>query len=164
MYRRFAYLNSNIIVKLHEVITYSFIRRSKHRIPCSTYVIEKMKKKINRVVTSRKENILNLVLIDACESLSKSLVENITFLEIVDNYSRKIWTICTKNRKSILVELDIWKTTVKFQIERKLKVIRLDNALELLSIVRNWVKKYDLILQDIESYTLHQNGVVERSI
>ena len=53
---------------------------------------------------------------------------------------------------------------MKLQIGRKLKVIRLDNALELLSIVRDWVKKYDLILQDIESYTSHQNGVVERSI
>ena len=90
MHRRFAYLNSNIIVKLHEVITYSPIRRPKHRTSCSTCAIEKMKKKINRVVTSRKKNILNLVSIDACGPLSKSLVENTTFLEIVDNHSRKI--------------------------------------------------------------------------
>ena len=164
MHRRFAHLNSNIIIKLYEVITYSLIRRSKHKISCSTCAVEKMKKKINRVVTLRKKNILNLISIDACESLSKSLVKNIIFLEIVDNYSRKIWTICTKDRKSISVELDTWKTIMELQTGRKLKVIRLDNALELLSIVRDWVKKYDLILQDIESYTSHQNGVVERSI
>ena len=90
MYRRFAHLNSNIIIKLYEVITHSPIRRSKYRIPCSTCAVEKIKKKINRVVTSRKKNILNLVSIDTCGSLSKSLVENTTFLEIVDNYSRKI--------------------------------------------------------------------------
>ena len=53
---------------------------------------------------------------------------------------------------------------MKLQIGRKLKVIRLDNALELLSIVRDWVKKYGLILQDTEPYTSHQNDVVERSI
>ena len=53
---------------------------------------------------------------------------------------------------------------MKLQTERKLKAIRLDNASELLSIVRDWVKKYDLILQDTESYTSHQNDVVERSI
>ena len=146
MHRRFAYLNSNIIVKLHEVITYSSVRRPKHRISYSMCAVEKMKKKINRVVTLRKKNILNLISIDACGSLSKSLVGNTIFLEIVDNHSRKIWTICTKNRKSIPVELDIWKTTVKLQTGRKLKVIRLDNISELLSIVRDWVKKYDLIL------------------
>ena len=90
MHRRFAHLNSNIIIKLHEVITYSSVRRPKHRISYSTCAVEKMKKKINRVVTLRKENILNLISIDACEPLPKSLVENTTFLEIVDNHSRKI--------------------------------------------------------------------------
>ena len=90
MHRRFAHLNSNIIVKLYEVTTYSPVRRPKHRIPCLTCAVEKMKKKINRIVTSRKENVLNLVSIDICGSLSKSLVGNTTFLEIVDNYSRKI--------------------------------------------------------------------------
>ena len=90
MHRRFAYLNSNIIIKLYEVITYSFIRRSKYKISYLTCAIKKIKKKINRVVTLRKKNILNLILIDTCKSLSKSLIKNTIFLEIVDNYSRKI--------------------------------------------------------------------------
>ena len=49
-----------------------------------------MKKKINRVITSKKNKILNLVFINAYELLSKSLIKNITFLKIIDNRSRKI--------------------------------------------------------------------------
>ena len=66
-----------------------------------------MKKKINRVITLRKNEVLNLVFIDACESLSKSFVENITFLKIIDNRSRIIWIIYIKNKKFISTELDI---------------------------------------------------------
>ena len=49
-----------------------------------------MKKKINRVIISRKNEILNLVFINAYKSFSKSLIENITFLKIIDNRLRKI--------------------------------------------------------------------------
>ena len=49
-----------------------------------------MKKKINRVIILRKNEILNLVFIDIYNSFSKSLIENITFLKIIDNRSRKI--------------------------------------------------------------------------
>ena len=105
-----------------------------------------MKKKINRVITLRKNKILNLVFIDTCESLSKSLIENITFLKIIDNRLYKIWIIYIKNKKFILIKLNIWKIIVKLQIEKKLKVIRLNNVLKLLSFVKNWIKKYDLAL------------------
>ena len=90
MYRRFVYLNSNIIVKLYEVIIYSSIRKLKHRLSCSIYVIDKIKKKINRVITSRKDGVLDLISINVCESLLISLADNTTFLKIVDNHSRKI--------------------------------------------------------------------------
>ena len=72
-----------------------------------------MKKKINRVITSKKNEILNLIFINACESFSKSLIENITFLKIVDNRLRKIWIIYIKNKKFISTKFDIWKIIVK---------------------------------------------------
>ena len=105
-----------------------------------------MKKKINRVITLKKNEILNLVFINAYDSLSKSLVENITFLKIVDNRLRKIWIIYIKNKKFISAKLDTWKIIIKLQIERKLKVIRLNNVLKLLLLVKNWIKKYNLAL------------------
>ena len=90
IYRRFVHFGSKILIKLHEVIIYFFVLRLKHKKACFIYFIKKIKKKINRVITLRKNEILNLVFINAYESLSKSLIENITFLKIIDNRSRKI--------------------------------------------------------------------------
>ena len=90
MYRRFAHFESKIFIKFHEVIIHFFVLRLKHKKTCFICLIKKMKKKINRVITLRKNKILNLVFIDTCESLSKSLIENITFLKIIDNRLYKI--------------------------------------------------------------------------
>lgn len=164
MHRRFAHLGSKTITNLHEVTTHQPIYRPKHKGPCTTCAIGKMKKKITRVVAPRKDEILDLVSIDSCGPLPRSLVGNTTFLELVDNHSRKHWRICTKDRKSVTSDLDAWKVTVELQTGKQLKAIRLDNALELLAVVKLWVKKYGLTLQETEPYTSHQNGVAERSI
>ena len=90
IYRRFAHFESKILIKLHEVIIHSLVLRFKHKKAYFIYFIKKMKKKINRVITSKKNEILNLIFINAYKSLSKNLIENITFLKIIDNRSRKI--------------------------------------------------------------------------
>ena len=90
MHRRFVYFESKIFIKFHEVIIHFFVLRLKHKKTCFICLIKKMKKKINRVITSRKNEVLNLVFINAYKSFSKSLIENITFLKIIDNRSRKI--------------------------------------------------------------------------
>ena len=87
MYRRFAHLNFNIIVKLYEVITHSPIRKPKYKLPYSIYVISKIKKKINYMITPRKNGVLNLISINTYKSLLTSLADNTTFLKIVDNHS-----------------------------------------------------------------------------
>ena len=146
MHRRFAHFESKIFIKLHEVITHFSVLRLKHKKACFIYFIKKIKKKINHIITSKKNKILNLIFINAYKSLSKSLIENITFLKIIDNRLRKIWIIYIKNKKSISAKLDTWKIIIKLQIEKKLKVIRLNNALELLSFIKDWIKKYKLAL------------------
>ena len=90
IYRRFVHFESKILIKFHEVIIYFFVLRFKHKKTCFIYLIKKMKKKINRVITSKKNEILNFVFINAYELLSKSLIENIKFLKIIDNRLRKI--------------------------------------------------------------------------
>ena len=90
IYRRFAHFESKIFIKLYKVIIYFFILRFKHKKTCFTYFIKKIKKKINRVITLRKNEMLNLMFINICKSFSKSLIKNITFLKIIDNRSRKI--------------------------------------------------------------------------
>ena len=105
-----------------------------------------MKKKINYIIILRKNKILNLIFIDAYNLFSKSLIENITFLKIINNRSRKIWIIYIKNKKFISAKLDTWKIIIKLQIKKKLKIIRLNNVSKLLSFMKYWVKKYDLAL------------------
>ena len=90
IYRRFVYFESKILIKLYEVIIYSLVLRFKHKKTCFTYLIKKMKKKINHIITLKKNEILNLVFINVYKSLLKSLIKNITFLKIIDNRSRKI--------------------------------------------------------------------------
>ena len=67
----------------------------------------KKKKKINRVIILRINEILNLVFIDAYELFSKSFIKNITFLKIIDNSLRKIWITYIKNKKFISTKLNI---------------------------------------------------------
>ena len=86
MHRRFTYLRRNIIIKLYKVITYRSIYRLKYKDLYTIYVIKKIKKKITRIVISRKNKILDLIFINICDSLLKSLINNIIFLEIVNNY------------------------------------------------------------------------------
>ena len=88
MHKRFTYLKKNIIIKLYKVTTYRPIYRSKYKDLYTIYIIKKIKKKITRIVISRKNKILNLIFINAYNSLLKSLINNIIFLEIVNNYSR----------------------------------------------------------------------------
>ena len=90
IHRRFAYFESKILIKLYEIIIHFFVLRLKHKKAYFIYFIEKMKKKINRVIILKKNKILNLVFINVYKSLSKSLIENITFLKIIDNRLRKI--------------------------------------------------------------------------
>ena len=66
------------------------MQRSKYKSLCATCVIGKTKKKINRMVALRKDNLLDLISINVYKLLLKSLVGNTTFLEIVDNYSQKV--------------------------------------------------------------------------
>ena len=90
MHRRFAYFESKIFIKLYEVIIYLFVLRLKYKKTCFTYFIKKMKKKINRVITLRKNKVFNFIFIDAYNFFSKSLIENIISLKIIDNRLRKI--------------------------------------------------------------------------
>ena len=90
MYRRFVYFKSKIFIKLYEIITHFFILYFKNKKTCFTYFIKIMKKRINRVIISRKNKILNFIFINTCELFLKSFIKNITFLKIIDNRSRKI--------------------------------------------------------------------------
>ena len=164
MHRRFAHLGPNVISRLHQVTTHAQIPSPKQKHMCTPCCVGKMKRKINRVVAERKDELLELISIDVCGQLPVSLQGNVFFLEIVDNYSRKVWTVPVKDRKSVPGVLDTWKKVVELQTNKSIKAVRLDNAKELTSLLKKWTEKHGIRSQETEPYTSHQNGVAERSI
>jgi hypothetical protein len=58
-----------------------------------------MRNQINAHVLKRKDNLLNLVLINICRLLPITLSGARYFLEAVDNYTRKSWIIPLRSRQ-----------------------------------------------------------------
>lgn len=53
-------------------------------------------------------------------------------LSLVDDYSRRVWTILLKTKDETCRKFVEWKTLVEKQSDKKLKNIRPDNDLEFL--------------------------------
>ena len=58
--------------------------------PYKVYALTKMRNRINNKVSERKSNLLNLILINIYRLLLEALNDIYYFLEIVDNYTRKV--------------------------------------------------------------------------
>jgi hypothetical protein len=58
-----------------------------------------MRNRINARVSERKDNLLNLVLINICESLPMTLSGARYFLEAVNNNTRKWWVMPLRSRQ-----------------------------------------------------------------
>ena len=164
MHRRLAHLGPQVISKLHLVTTHNQVFLPKKKFVCSSCAKGKMKRSINHVVADRKEERLALISLDACGPLPLSHAKNAYFIEVVDNHTRKVWTLPVPDRKSIPSVLDEWKAHVELEIDKKIKAVRLDNASEHKVLLASWSKKHGIVAQETEPYTSHQNGVAERSI
>lgn len=53
------------------------------------------------------------------------------FLSIVDDFTRKGWVFLLKTKDLTLERFKTWKALVENQIDKKIKVLRIDNGLEL---------------------------------
>jgi hypothetical protein len=58
-----------------------------------------MRNRINIYILKRKDNLLNLVLINICGLLSMALSGARYFLEAVDNHTRKSWVMPLRFRQ-----------------------------------------------------------------
>ena len=67
--------------------------------PCEVCALIKMRNRINARVSERKDNLLDLVLIDICELLSMAFSGARYFLEAVDNHTRKSWVMPLRSRQ-----------------------------------------------------------------
>jgi hypothetical protein len=75
------------------------IRKLSEMKPCEVCALTKMQNRTNARVLKRKNNLLNLVLIDIYGSLSVTLSGARYFLEAVDNHTRKSWIMSLRFRQ-----------------------------------------------------------------
>jgi len=165
-HRRFAHLGSAKLRKLHEVTTLQkpvpIVEDSTN--PCEVCALTKICNKRNHHVSERKASILALVSIDICGPLPISRQGYQYFLEIIDNYSRRTWTIPLIHREDAPEALRKWKTQTELQSGVKLLAIRSDNGPELKSILDQWCSSIGIIPNYTLSYNSLQNGLAERGI
>ena len=139
-HQRFAHLEAAKLQDLHKVITLkkSILTTTDSDSVCKVYVLTKMINKREHYISPQKSNILDLVSIDICKSLSMFWAEYQYFLKIIDNHSRRTWLSFLKNRSGAIPELQKWRQKVELETGCKLAAVHSDNAPELKSILNEW--------------------------
>jgi thiamine pyrophosphokinase len=75
------------------------IRKPSEMKPCEVYTLIKMRNRTNTRVSERKDNLLNLVLINIYKPLSMAFSGARYFLKAVNNYIQKSWVISLRSRQ-----------------------------------------------------------------
>ena len=165
-HRRFAHLGPEKIRNLHKVTTLErpiVIATSDHEV-CEVCALTKFRNKRAHQVSERKLAILALISIDICGQLPLSHEGHAYFLEIIDNYSRKIWTIPLKRREDAPKALREWRVKTELQSGARVMAVRSDNATELKATLDEWCASFGITPQYTVPYMSIQNGVAERAI
>lgn len=165
-HRRFGHLGKQKLAELHKVTTLAepipTIAEEDH--VCEVCALTKMKNKKGHHVSNRKAASLSLISIDVCGPLPESWAGYHYFLEIVDNYSRKVWTIALKRREEVPRVLNEWRVKAELQGGAKLAAVRSDNATELKAVLDQWCATLGITPQYTIPHQSSQNGVAERAI
>lgn len=164
-HRRFAHFGSAKLKCLHKVTT----MKTPIRVPaiknlCRCCELTKKRNRISKHLSPWKEERLELVQIDISGPFPESLNGNKWFLEIIDNATRKVWTIPMKTKNQAIPELEKWAAQAELQTGCKLRGIRADNAPELVQIIDQFARSRGIAPEYTITYKSSQNGGVERSI
>jgi hypothetical protein len=165
MHRRFGHFGLNVLRHLYQVAQL----KEKIRIPtkgdiCEPCQLENMKNKTNKKLSPRKTDILELISIDIAGSFPSSLRGNTVMMEIVNNVSRKNWSIPMKSKDEAIAQLHKVKLREELQTGKKIKRTRTDNAPELIKLLQEWEQSSGVVPEYTIVATSNQNGIAERSI
>ena len=86
------------------------------------------------------------------------------FLEIIDSYTRKVWTIPLKTKSQAIPKLQAWKLKQERKTGKKVIACRSDNAPELKEVIDTWEEKDGVSAEYTTIASSHQNGPAERAI
>ena len=130
MHRRFGHYGPNLLRNLHKVSNLG----TKIKIPpaarrlCKPCALAKMR---NRFTAEHKKEPLALVSLDIAGPFPKSLRGNNYFLQIIDNYTRKNWSLPLKSKDEAMTTLRTWKAREERQTGKVVNTARSDNTPEL---------------------------------
>jgi transposase InsO family protein len=164
MHRRFGHCSPKTISLLHTVTDIPEVKIPRKIPVCGTCARNKKKKRRSKKLAEHEQRPLALVSMDLAGPFPVSYRGNRYFLEIVDNWTRRTWSIPVGSKDQIYEELDNWVVVAERECEHKLKCTRTDNAAEFLKHLLGWKRRDGIKVQVTEPYTSHQNGPAERSI
>jgi GAG-pre-integrase domain len=129
-----GHINGRKLRYLHEVsnLPNAIPAKSPIKYKCNACNTAKAKKNQNHELLERAKQPLDLVSADICGQFptSKHWDERY-FLEAINNYTRHSVLFTGKTRANCAKQMFEWKKTAETQINKRLKAIRIDNALEL---------------------------------
>jgi hypothetical protein len=94
-----------------------------------------MRNRTNKKLSPRKTEILELISIDIAGPFLTSLRGDTVMMEIVDNASRKNWSILMKSKDEAIPQLHKLKLREELQTCMKIKRICTDDAPELIKLL-----------------------------
>jgi hypothetical protein len=165
MHRRFAHLGPEKLRNLHKVTTLKRpVLVPVDREMCRVCKLTKLRNRTNKALSPWKEAILALVSVDIAGPFLPTIRGNKYFAQIVDNATRKTWSLVDKTKSGLMLQLRKWKATEERRTQQSLCAVRSDNAAEIRELLDEWSK--DGVREEpTTTYTgSHQNGVAERSI
>jgi hypothetical protein len=165
MHRRFAHLGPEKLRNLHKVTTLKRpILVPTDREMCRVCKLTKLRNRTSKVLSPWKESILALISIDVAGPFLPTIRGNRWFAQVVDNATRKTWTLVAKTKAEVMKKLEKWKETEEQRTHMRIGAVRSDNASEIREKLDEW-SKLGVIEEPTTTYTgSHQNGVAERSI
>lgn len=142
MYRRFSHIGPDQFRNLHKVtkLKRPIVVLIEREI-CRVCKLTKLRNRTNKKLSFWKESILALVFIDIAGPFLLFVRGNIWFCQVIDNLTRRIWTLLGKTKSEIMLKLEKWKKEQERAINLKVIVVRLDNAIEIREKLDQWSKE-----------------------
>lgn len=163
-HRRFCHAGPKAISLLHTVSKIKKITIPDQIPICETCSRQKIHKRQSKKLATHAQEPLALISFDVAGPFPTSYRGYRYFGEIIDNWTRKTWTILLKDRKEVLPKLTQWKREQELATGRRVRAARTDNAPEILETLQLWNERDGIEVQTTEPYTSAQNGPAERSI
>ncbi|KAI0997591.1 hypothetical protein K3495_g10596 [Podosphaera aphanis] len=123
-----------------------------------------MRNKMSNILAPHKREPLELKSIDIADPFPTSLRGKRYFLQVVDSWSRRLWSIPLKTKYQTIHELRKLKLGEERQTGKMLKAARSHNAPELKNVMEQWQREDGVIAEFTAVASSHQNGPAERSI